>query len=88
MIDEAPSPPHGKLITGKELYELQIKYRHSEERANLKLPKEKEVDMNIGIDVHDLDIKLNMIKNFVEKGHPVIIKIDSKIKNNKVSLIF
>jgi translation initiation factor IF-3 len=40
--------------------------------------------MNLGIEEHDLETKMKMIKNFVEKGHPTTIKIDSKIHNKKV----
>lgn len=85
MIDEAPNPPHAKLLSGKELYELQMKSKgEKEEQNNPKILKEKEVDINLGIDEHDLEIKIKMIKNFIEKGHTVTVKIDSKIKNKKV----
>ncbi len=85
MIDETPSPPHAKFLTGKELYELQIKAkREKQESDSTKISKEKEVDMNLGIEEHDLETKMKMIKNFVEKGHPTTIKIDSKIHNKKV----
>jgi len=83
MIDETLSPPHAKFLTGKELYELQMKTKE-EKKDDAKIFKEKEVDINLGIEDHDLGIKVKMIQQFLEKGHPVVVRIDSKIYKKKV----
>lgn len=87
ITDESCSPPKFKLMTGNELYKLQVKTRHDhkldKESAN-KVTKSKEIDINLGISDHDLEIKLKMAHNFYEKGHPITIKILSKIINKRV----
>ena len=86
ITDEISSPPKFKLMTGNELFQLQIKYR-DDFKENVKEPKTKEIEVNLGIDDHDLDIKLKMLKNFFEKGYSVKFKVTSRIINKKVFII-
>jgi translation initiation factor IF-3 len=86
IIDEVSSPPKFKLMNGNDLYQLQIKYR-DDYKENVKEPKTKEIEVNLGIDDHDLDIKLKMLKNFFEKGYSIKFKVTSRIINKKVCSI-
>ncbi|CAF0987331.1 unnamed protein product [Brachionus calyciflorus] len=85
IIDESCKPPKFKLMTGQELYKAQIKIRDDNKNVDHsnKVTKEKEIDINLGISEHDLEIKLKMAHNFYEKGHPIRIKVLSKILNKK-----
>ena len=76
------SPPEFKLMTGHELHQLQMAVK--EKKKAKKIIKDKEVQMNLGIEEHDLDIKVKMIKNFYEKGHLIKIEIQSRILNKAV----
>jgi translation initiation factor IF-3 len=80
IVDDKESPPKFKLMTGNQLYKSQMTTKDA-----VKAPKSKEIDINLGISDHDLDTKMKMLHNFHEKGHPVTIKIMSKIINKKVS---
>ena len=87
IIDESTKPPKFKLMNGNELYQLQLKHREekrAEKDAGFKYLKEKEIDINLGISDHDLDIKVKMIQNFFEKGNPIKIKIKSVIVGKSV----
>ncbi len=90
IIDEVSSPPKFQLMTGQELFKLQMKLKENEkiEKAAYvnKVLKEKEIDFNLGISDHDFETKLKMMNNFYEKGHPIRIKVASKIANAKVYL--
>lgn len=90
IVDENCSPPKFKLMTGHELYKAQIKVRdeHKNDPDEPKISKEKEIDINLGISDHDLDIKIKMMHSFYEKGHPIKIKIISKIQKKRVNLNF
>jgi translation initiation factor IF-3 len=88
ITDESTSPPRFQLMTGTELFKLQMTYKGQQKDA-LKEPgqrvlKEKEVDLNLGIEDHDFDIKMKMVARFYEQGHPVKISIDSKVSNKNV----
>lgn len=87
IIDENCSPPKFKLMTGQELYKAQIKVRdeHKKDSDEPKMAKEKEIDINLGISDHDLDIKIKMVHSFYDKGHPIKIKVLSKIQKKKVN---
>jgi translation initiation factor IF-3 len=88
IIDESTKPPKFKLMNGNELYQLQLKHRdekRAEKETGNKFLKEKEVDINLGISDHDLDVKVKMIHNFYEKGNPIKIKIKSLIAGKNVS---
>lgn len=86
IVEENSTPPKFKLMSGKELHELQMKYRDTN-RENTKETKVKEIEVNLGIDDHDLDIKLKMLRNFYDKGYTVKFKISSRILNKKVTLL-
>ena len=88
ITDESCSPPKFKLMSGQELYKLQMKFKEAEsDSKENKVLKEKEIDFNLGISDHDFEIKLKMISNFYEKGHPIKINIISKIAHKEVKLI-
>jgi translation initiation factor IF-3 len=80
VVDDKESPPKFKLMTGNQLYKSQMTTKET-----IKVPKSKEIDINLGISDHDLDTKIKMLHNFHEKGHLVTIKIISKIINKKVN---
>jgi len=80
IVDDTESPPKFKLMTGNQLYKAQMNTKDA-----VKVPKNKEIDINLGISDHDLETKIKMLHNFHEKGHFVTIKLISKIMNKKVS---
>ncbi len=91
IIDEKTSPPKFKLMTGSELFQLQMTSRENsrtEKELNDKPLKQKEIDLNLGISDHDLEIKLKMAQNFYEKGHSIKIVLSSKIFQKKVFFRF
>ena len=63
ITEDSTTPPKFKLMSGHDLYQLQMKFRETL-KDNVKEPKLKEIDVNLGIDDHDLDIKVKMLKNF------------------------
>jgi translation initiation factor IF-3 len=85
ITDESCSPPRFKLMSGAELFKLQMKTKESDADNAVKNLKEKEVDFNLGISDHDFDIKMKMVANFHERGHAVKIKVISKIANKSVN---
>ena len=84
MIDEKPI---FKLMSGQDLLKLQLKTR-DDKKLEEKVHKLKEVDLNLGIDDHDLETKVNHVKGFYEKGHPIKIVIKSRIMNKNVIFFF
>lgn len=84
IIDEEPSPPKFKLMTGGELAKIQIKMKHEGRDLSNKVSKDKEININLGISDYDLEMKIKMAKNFHEKGHNVLIAVKSQILNKKV----
>jgi translation initiation factor IF-3 len=85
ITEETSAPPKFALMNGHSLYQLQMKYREAN-KDNVKEQKFKEIEVNLGIDDHDLDIKIKMLKNFFEKGDLIKFKVLSKIINKKVML--
>lgn len=83
ITEDSTTPPKFKLMSGHDLYQLQMKFRETL-KDNVKEPKLKEIDVNLGIDDHDLDIKVKMLKNFYDKGCTVKFKVSSKIINKRV----
>jgi len=80
ILSEETDPPQFKLMTGKELFKLQMESKdEARDAKGLEQPKPKEITVNLGIEDHDLDIKLKMLKNFHEKGHPVKFVVTSRI---------
>lgn len=65
-------PPVCRLIDfGKYKYELEKKERKSKQKR-LEL---KEMRMKLAIEPHDLEIKRNKVKQFLEKGHKVKVTV-------------
>lgn len=83
IVDDVCSPPKFKLMTGKELTQMQIRQKEVN-RGDAKELREKEIDINLGISEHDLDIKLKMANNFFDKGHRIKIRVLSKIYKKRV----
>lgn len=56
------------------------KYRYQQAKANKqpKAPKLKEININTSVGEHDLQIKINRARKFLEKGHPVRIVIHQR----------
>ena len=83
VTEETSSPPKFTLMNGHSLFQLQMKYREIN-KENAKEQKTKEIEVNLGIDDHDLEIKIKMLKHFFEKGDLIKFKVLSKIINKKV----
>lgn len=60
-------------LTGKELYE-QKKLTKKQTNA----PKLKEFRLRPGIDIHDLNIKINRIEEFLKQKHNVRLRLTFK----------
>jgi len=56
---------------GKWLYEQKRKVRQSRKKSHLHSATLKEIRLRPETDKHDLDIKLNHAREFLEKGHKV-----------------
>lgn len=89
IVDESTSPPKFRLLQGKELARLQMQAKQdgaTDKEGGGVVHKMKEVQINLGIADHDLEIKTKMANNFLEKGHDVNILIKSRGHDMKVSV--
>lgn len=86
IVDESTSPPKFRLLEGKELARLQMQAKQDGATGKEVVHKMKEVQINLGIADHDLEIKTKMANNFLEKGHDVNILIKSRGHDMKVSV--
>lgn len=69
-IDPNKTPPICKLMDfGKHLYTQ--KKQMQESRKKSKTIETKVIRMSFRTESHDLQVKLNQAKNFLEKGHPI-----------------
>lgn len=74
LVEVAPSsdPPVCRIMDyGKWLYEQKRKARESRKKGQLSTGTLKEIRLRPETDSHDLDIKLNHARDFLEKGHKV-----------------
>lgn len=84
LVDESASPPKFRLMHGSDLVKLQMQAKHDGVEDENHHLRTKEIQFNLGISDHDLEIKAKMGNNFVEKGHDLIIHIKSKGHDIKV----
>jgi len=74
LVEVAPlsDPPVCRIMDyGKWLYEQKRKARESRKKGQLSTGTLKEIRLRLETDSHDLDIKLNHAREFLEKGHKV-----------------
>jgi len=74
LVEVAPAsdPPVCRIMDyGKWLYEQKRKARESRKKGQLSTGTLKEIRLRPETDSHDLDIKLNHARDFLEKGHKV-----------------
>ena len=64
------------------------KYRYHQSKQNKRQmsPKLKEIRASTAIDLHDLDTKINQLKKFLSKKHPVKFVISQKGRNDMEKL--
>ena len=74
LVEVAPNsdPPVCRIMDhGKWLYEQKRKLRESHKKSSHHTATLKEIRLRPETDKHDLDIKLNHAREFLEKGHKV-----------------
>ncbi len=74
LVEVAPTsdPPVCRIMDyGKWLYEQKRKVRESRKKSQHHTTTLKEIRLRPETDKHDLDIKLNHARQFLEKGHKV-----------------
>lgn len=74
LVEVAPTsdPPVCRIMDyGKWLYEQKRKVRESRKKSQHHTAALKEIRLRPETDKHDLDIKLNHAREFLEKGHKV-----------------
>lgn len=74
LVEVAPQsdPPVCRIMDyGKWLYEQKRKIRESRKRSHHHTATLKEIRLRPETDKHDLDIKVNHAREFLEKGHKV-----------------
>lgn len=79
LVEIAPNanPPVCKLIDfGKFKYQLEKKER--EARKNQKSVETKEIQFNVNIDKHDFDYRIKHMREFLEEGNKVRVRIKFK----------
>ncbi len=71
-VDPQSSPPVCKIMDyGKWLYEQKRKVRESRKKSQYHSAVLKEIRLRPETDKHDLEIKLNHAREFLQKGHKV-----------------
>jgi translation initiation factor IF-3 len=74
LVEVAPAsePPVCRMMDyGKWLYQQKRKIRDAHKKHQYHSTTLKEIRLRPGTDKHDLDIKLNHAREFLEKGHKV-----------------
>ena len=74
LVEVAPQsdPPVCRIMDyGKWLYEQKRKSRESRKKSHHHVATLKEIRLRPETDKHDLDIKLNHAREFLQKGHKV-----------------
>lgn len=88
IVDEACKPPRFRLMSGAELFKLQMQYKSAEgaqaaeeelAEAGKRPLKDKEVHLGLGIEDNDFEIKMRMLNEFYERGHSVSVEISGKL---------
>ncbi len=74
LVSATSTPPVCKLENYQKLVQLE-KEKEKKTRMSLKARTTKEVLVKVGIDPHDLRIKMNRARKFLLDGHPVKVSI-------------
>ncbi len=74
LVEVAPTsqPPVCRIMDyGKHLYQQKRKLRESHKKHSIHATSLKEIRLRPETDLHDLKIKVNHAREFIEKGHKV-----------------
>lgn len=74
LVSADSTPPVCKLENFSKLIQKE-KEKEKKNRSNQKARTTKEILIKVGIDPHDLEIKMNRSKKFLFDGHPVKVSI-------------
>ncbi|XP_008311635.1 translation initiation factor IF-3, mitochondrial [Cynoglossus semilaevis] len=87
LHNENKDPPIYKLMTGKQLYEEQVKQREKDkEKTKQATVQVKGLSFSPGIASHDLSIKLKQVEGWLEKKHHVRITLRPGYRESKDNL--
>ena len=82
-ITNTSTPPIAKIVDyGKFIYELKIDKKRQEKRNRENIIVVKEIQLRPVIGIHDLEVKLNHAKQFLEQNHKV--KIVMKFRGREI----
>lgn len=85
LVEVAPNanPPVCKLLDyGKFLYELRKKEKEARKKQKEHSMEVKDIMMNLRIDEHDLKVKLKHMREFLEDGDKVRVRIRFRGREN------
>lgn len=85
LLDADKDPPVYKFMTGKQIYQEQLKQREKQ-KAKPAAVQVKELTFSSGIATHDLSTKLKQVESWLEKKHHVRITLRSGRNNAGVNL--
>jgi len=77
LVNGKAEPPVCRLDAYGQIL-LEQKKKEKEKKGSQKARSLKEMYIQAGIDPHDLGIKLNKVKEFLEDGHPVKVSLLAK----------
>ncbi|XP_077443932.1 translation initiation factor IF-3, mitochondrial [Stigmatopora argus] len=81
LLNEQKEPPVYRLMTGKQIYEEQMKLGEKQKSKAAPL-QVKELTFSLGIAPHDLKTKLKQVGSWLEKKHHVRVTIRSPRKES------
>lgn len=84
QINEDKLEPHYQLMTGKQLTESRLTLKKLKKE---KTPVEKTLQIKSTISQHDFLVKLNKVKELLEKNNNIRMKIKVSKCNNEVRII-
>jgi translation initiation factor IF-3 len=85
LVEVAPNanPPVCKLLDyGKFLYELKKKEKEARKKQREHSMEVKDINLSLRIDEHDLKVKLKHMREFLEDGDKVRVRIRFKGREN------
>ncbi|XP_051264306.1 translation initiation factor IF-3, mitochondrial [Dicentrarchus labrax] len=85
LVSEHKNPPVYQLMSGKQIYEEQLKQREKEKPKPDTL-QIKELTISPAIAAHDLSIKLKQVESWLEKKYHVRITLRSRFVDTAVKL--
>ncbi|KAG6929244.1 mitochondrial translational initiation factor 3, partial [Chelydra serpentina] len=78
-LRENEEPPVYRLMTGKQIYEEQLKRREKQKASSKAGPVQlKELTFSAAIAKHDLEIKIRQIQQWIDKKHHVRISVQQQ----------